>query len=197
MTFELPALPYAIDALDPHISEQTLSFHYGKHHRTYVDNLNKAVSGTDLEGKSLEDVIRAAEPGGVFNNAAQTWNHTFYWQSMTPGTPGEPEGDLKSAIEQSFGSVDEFKQTFTDQAKTLFGSGWTWLTTSDQGLEVVQTKDADLPLKHGKTALLTIDVWEHAFYLDYQNAKPAYVDTWMENLVNWQFAAENLANATR
>jgi Fe-Mn family superoxide dismutase len=197
MTFELPALPYAIDALDPHISEQTLSFHYGKHHRTYVDNLNKAVSGTDLEGKSLEDVIRAAEPGGVFNNAAQTWNHTFYWQSMTPGAPGEPEGDLKSAIEQSFGSVDEFKRTFTDQAKTLFGSGWTWLTTSDQGLEVVQTKDADLPLKHGKTALLTIDVWEHAFYLDYQNAKPAYVDTWMENLVNWQFAAENLANATR
>lgn len=196
MTFELPALPYAIDALAPHISEQTLNFHYGKHHRTYVDNLNKAVSGTDLEGKSLEDVIRAADPGGVFNNAAQTWNHTFYWRSMTPGQPGEPEGDLKSAIEQSFGSVDQFKQTFSDKAKTLFGSGWTWLTTSDQGLEVVQTKDADLPLKHGKTALLTIDVWEHAFYLDYQNAKPAYVETWIENLVNWEFAAENLADAT-
>ena len=196
MAFELPALPYAPDALAPHISEQTIGFHYGKHHQTYVNNLNGLVAGTELDGKSLEDVILAAEPGGVFNNAAQIWNHTFYWHSMTPGGGGDPEGDLKTAIEQSFGSVDELKQTFTDKAKTLFGSGWTWLAIGDGGgLEIVQTKDADLPLKHGQTALLTIDVWEHAYYLDYQNARPAYIETWLDNLVNWEFAAANLAKA--
>ena len=195
MAFELPALPYAPDALAPHISEQTIGFHYGKHHQTYVANLNGLVAGTELEGKSLEEVILAAEPGGVFNNAAQVWNHTFYWHSMTPGGGGEPDGDLKTAIEGSFGSVDEFKQTFTDKAKTLFGSGWTWLVTGDGGLDIIQTKDADLPLKHGQTALLTLDVWEHAYYLDYQNARPAYIETWLGNLVNWEFAAENLAKA--
>jgi len=196
MAFELPALPYAPDALAPHISEQTIGFHYGKHHQTYVANLNGLVAGTELEGKSLEDVILAAEPGGVFNNAAQVWNHTFYWHSMTPGGGGEPDGDLKTAIEGSFGSVDEFKQTFTDKAKTLFGSGWTWLALgSGGGLEIVQTKDADLPLKHGQTALLTLDVWEHAYYLDYQNARPAYIETWLNSLVNWEFAAANLAKA--
>jgi superoxide dismutase, Fe-Mn family len=196
MAFELPALPYAMDALAPHMSEQTMRFHYGKHHQNYVDTLNQLVSGTEFEGRSLEEVIHAAEPGAVFNNAGQVWNHNFFWKSMTPGNTGDLDGALKAALEQSFGSVDEFKQTFSDQAKSLFGSGWTWLVKGDQGLEIMQTKDADLPLKHGLTALLTIDVWEHAFYLDYQNAKPAYVETWMNNLVNWQFASENLSRAS-
>ena len=195
MAFELPPLPYPKDALAPHMSEQTLSFHHGKHHQTYVTNLNGLVGGTEHEGKSLEDIILAAEPGGMFNNSAQVWNHTFFWSCMTPGGGGEPDGDLKTALEQAFGSVDAFKQTFTDKAKTLFGSGWTWLAQGDGGLEILQTKDADLPLKHGKTAILTLDVWEHAYYLDFQNARPAYIETWLENLVNWEFAATNLAKA--
>ena len=194
MAFELPPLPYRKDALAPHMSEQTLDFHYGKHHQTYVDTLNKLVDGTDNAHKSLEEIILSAEPGPVFNNAAQTWNHTFFWSCMTPGG-GDPDGELSTALEQSFGSVDDFKQTFTDQAKTLFGSGWTWLAKGDDGLEIIQTKDADLPLKHGKTALLTLDVWEHAYYLDFQNARPAYIETWLENLVNWEFAASNLAKS--
>jgi Fe-Mn family superoxide dismutase len=194
MAFELPPLPYRKDALAPHMSEQTLEFHYGKHHQTYVDTLNKLVDGTDDAHKSLEEIILSAEPGPVFNNAAQTWNHTFFWSCMTPGG-GDPDGELSTALEQSFGSVDDFKQTFTDQAKTLFGSGWTWLAKGDDGLEILQTKDADLPLKHGKTALLTLDVWEHAYYLDFQNARPAYIETWLENLVNWEFAASNLAKS--
>ena len=195
MAFELPPLPYAKDALAPHMSEQTLNFHHGKHHQTYVNNLNGLIEGTQYANSSLEEIILAAEPGGLFNNAAQSWNHTFFWSCMTPGGGGEPDGDLKTAIEGSFGSVDEFLQTFTDKAKTLFGSGWTWLAKGDDGLEVLQTKDADLPLKHGKTALLTIDVWEHAYYLDYQNARPAYIETWLANLVNWEFAAANLAKS--
>ncbi|HEX5366954.1 MAG TPA: superoxide dismutase [Acidimicrobiales bacterium] len=195
MAFELPPLPYAKDALAPHMSEKTLEYHWGKHHQAYVTNLNGLIEGTDLEGKSLEEIILAAEPGGVFNNSAQVWNHTFFWSCMTPGGGGEPDGDVKTALEQSFGSVDEFKQTFTDKAKTLFGSGWTWLAKGDGGLEILQTKDADLPLKHGKTAILTLDVWEHAYYLDFQNARPAYIETWLENLVNWEFAAQNLAKA--
>ncbi len=195
MAFELPALPYATDALAPHISEQTIGFHYGKHHQTYVNNLNNLVAGTDFEGKSLEEIILAAEPGGVFNNAAQIWNHTFYWSSMTPGDPGEPDGDLRSAIDDAFGGLDGFKQSFADKAKTLFGSGWTWLAKTDGGLEILQTKDADLPLKHGQTALITLDVWEHAYYLDYQNARPAYVDTWLEHLANWEFASANYTKA--
>ena len=195
MAFELPPLPYPKDALAPHMSEQTLGFHHGKHHQTYVNNLNGLVEGTENERRSLEEIILAAAPGGLFNNSAQTWNHTFFWSCMTPGGGGEPEGELKTAIEQSFGSVDNFLQTFNDQAKTLFGSGWTWLAKGDNGLEILQTKDADLPLKHGKIALLTIDVWEHAYYLDYQNARPAYVETWLTNLVNWEFAAANLAKA--
>jgi Fe-Mn family superoxide dismutase len=194
MAFELPPLPYRKDALAPHMSEQTLDFHYGKHHQTYVDTLNKLVDGTDNAHKSLEEIILSAEPGPVFNNAAQTWNHTFFWSCMTPGG-GDPDGDVSTALEQSFGSVDDFKQAFTDQAKTLFGSGWTWLAKGDDGLEILQTKDADLPLKHGKTALLTLDVWEHAYYLDFQNARPAYIETWLENLVNWEFAASNLAKS--
>jgi superoxide dismutase, Fe-Mn family len=195
MAFELPPLPYRKDALAPHMSEQTLDFHYGKHHQTYVDTLNKLVDGTDNAHKSLEEIVLSAEPGPVFNNAAQTWNHTFFWSCMTPGGGGDPDGELGTALEQSFGSVDDFKQTFNDQAKTLFGSGWTWLAKGDNGLEIVQTKDADLPLKHGKTALLTLDVWEHAYYLDFQNARPAYIETWLENLVNWEFAASNLAKS--
>jgi superoxide dismutase, Fe-Mn family len=195
MAFELPPLPYARDALAPHMSEQTLDFHYGKHHQTYVNNLNGLVEGSEHEGKSLEEIIRAAGPGGLFNNAAQVWNHTFFWSCMSPGGGGEPEGEVKTAIEQSFGSVDQFLQTFTDKAKTLFGSGWTWLAKGEDGLEIIQTKDADLPLNHGKTAILTLDVWEHAYYLDFQNARPAYIETWLGNLVNWEFAAQNLAKA--
>ena len=195
MAFELPPLPYARDALAPHMSEQTLNFHYGKHHQTYVTNLNGLVEGTENEGRSLEEIILAAEPGGLFNNSAQVWNHTFFWSSMSPGGGGEPDGEVKTAVEQAFGSVDTFKQTFTDKAKTLFGSGWTWLAKGDDGLEILQTKDADLPLKHGKTAILTLDVWEHAYYLDYQNARPAYIETWLQHLVNWEFAAANLAKS--
>jgi superoxide dismutase, Fe-Mn family len=195
MAFELPPLPYPRDALAPHMSAQTLDFHYGKHHQTYVNNLNGLIEGTENERRSLEEIILAAQPGGLFNNSAQAWNHSFFWSCMTPGGGGEPEGELKTAIEQSFASVDDFLQTFNDQAKTLFGSGWTWLARGDNGLEILQTKDADLPLKHGKTALLTIDVWEHAYYLDYQNARPAYVETWLNNLVNWEFAAANLAKS--
>jgi superoxide dismutase, Fe-Mn family len=195
MAFELPSLPYPKDALAPHMSEQTLDFHYGKHHATYVTNLNGLVEGTERANQSLEEIIQGADPGPLFNNAAQVWNHTFFWSCMTPGGGGDPDGDLRTAIESAFGSVDGFKQTFTDKAKTLFGSGWTWLVTGDSGLEIVQTKDADLPLKHGQTALLTLDVWEHAYYLDYQNARPAYIETWLGNLVNWEFAAGNLAKA--
>jgi superoxide dismutase, Fe-Mn family len=195
MAFELPPLPYPKDALGPHMSEQTLDFHHGKHHATYVTNLNGLVEGTELADKSLEDIILGADPGPLFNNSAQVWNHTFFWNCMTPGGGGDPDGDLRAAIESAFGSVDGFKQTFTDKAKTLFGSGWTWLVQGDGGLEIVQTKDADLPLKHGQTALLTLDVWEHAYYLDFQNARPAYIETWLGNLVNWEFAAENLAKA--
>jgi superoxide dismutase, Fe-Mn family len=195
MAFELPPLPYARDALAPHMSEQTLDFHYGKHHQTYVTNLNGLVEGTENEGRSLEDIILAAEPGGLFNNAAQVWNHTFFWSCLSPSGGGEPDGDVKTALEQAFGSVDAFLQTFTDKAKTLFGSGWTWLAKGDDGLEIVQTKDADLPLKHGTTAILTLDVWEHAYYLDFQNARPAYIETYLTNLVNWEFASQNLAKA--
>jgi superoxide dismutase, Fe-Mn family len=195
MAFELPPLPYPKDALAPHMSERTLDFHHGKHHATYVTNLNGLVEGSERANQSLEEIILGADAGPLFNNAAQVWNHTFFWNCMTPGGGGDPDGDLRSAIESAFGSVDDFKQTFTDKAKTLFGSGWTWLVQGDSGLEILQTKDADLPLKHGQTALLTLDVWEHAYYLDYQNARPAYIETWLGNLVNWEFAAENLAKA--
>jgi superoxide dismutase, Fe-Mn family len=195
MAFELPPLPYPKDALAPHMSEKTLDFHHGKHHATYINNLNGLVEGSARADQPLEQIILEAEPGGLFNNAAQVWNHTFFWNCMTPGGGGDPDGDLAAAIEAAFGSADEFKQTFTDKAKTLFGSGWTWLAKGDDGLEILQTKDADLPLKHGKTALLTLDVWEHAYYLDYQNARPAYIETWLGNLVNWEFAAENFAKS--
>ena len=193
MAVELPALPYADDALDPHISERTISFHYGKHHAAYVNNLNGLIEGTALENASLEEIIAAAEPGGMFNNAAQVWNHTFYWNSMSPSGGGDPSGDLAAAIDASFGGVDAFKEQFATSAKTNFGSGWTWLVKDGDGLAIMNTDDADTPLKHGKTALLTVDVWEHAYYLDYQNARPAYVETFVEKLLNWEFAAQNFA----
>ncbi len=194
MAFELPPLPYAPDALAPTISERTIGFHYGKHHQTYVTNLNGLIEGTDLASKTLEQIILTSD-GAVFNNAAQVWNHTFYWHSMTPGGGGDPTGELAAAIENSFGSVDEFKQQFATAAKTLFGSGWVWLVADGDRLAIASTSNADLPMRHGQTALLTIDVWEHAYYLDHQNARPAYVDGWLERLVNWDFAASNLAAA--
>jgi Fe-Mn family superoxide dismutase len=192
MAIDLPALPYADDALAPHVSAETISFHYGKHHAAYVKNLNGLIDGTDLAGKSLEEIIAAAD-GGTFNNAAQIWNHTFYWNSMSPAGGGDPSGAIGDAINASFGSADEFRAQFAKAAKTLFGSGWAWLIKGSGGLEITTTANADLPLKHGQTALLTIDVWEHAYYLDYQNARPNYVDTWLEQLVNWEFAESNLS----
>jgi superoxide dismutase, Fe-Mn family len=193
MAFELPPLPYSRDALAPHMSEQTLDFHYGKHHQTYVTTLNDLVKGTPQENQSLEEVILGAEPGKVFNNAGQVWNHTFYWNSMTPGGGGEPDAALKSAIEAKYGSLGDFQSTWVDQCKGLFGSGWVWLVKDGDGVDIVQTKNADLPLKHGQTALITIDVWEHAYYLDYQNARPAFAEAWLANLVNWEFASSNFA----
>ncbi len=193
MAIELPPLPYADDALAPHISERTISFHYGKHHASYVEKLNGLIEGTDQADAPLEDIIRSAGPGGLFNNAAQVWNHTFYWNCMSPDGGGDPTGDLAAAIESSFGSVDDFKEQFKTDATGNFGSGWTWLVREGDGLAIVKTDDADTPLAHGQTALLTIDVWEHAYYLDYQNARPDYVDAFIEHLLNWDFVAANFA----
>ncbi|MCC5951996.1 MAG: superoxide dismutase [Fe] [Acidimicrobiia bacterium] len=193
MAFELPALPYAKDALAPHISEETLDYHYGKHHQTYVTNLNKLVDGTDDADKSLEQVIMGAE-GGLFNNAAQVWNHTFYWNSMAPGGGGEPSGEVAEAIGSAFGSYDEFRSQFTEAATTQFGSGWAWLVDDGSGLKVIKTANADLPMKHSAKALLTIDVWEHAYYIDFRNARPNYISTFLDHLVNWDFVAQNMAS---
>ncbi len=192
MAFELPALPYEKNALEPHISAETLEFHYGKHHNTYVTNLNNLVPGTEFEGKSLEDIIKAAPAGGVFNNAAQVWNHTFYWNSLSPNGGGAPSGDLAAAIDKAFGSFDAFKEKFSTSAATNFGSGWTWLVKNDDGsVEIMNTSNAGCPLTTaGKTPLLTCDVWEHAYYIDYRNARPKYVEAFW-NLVNWDFASAN------
>jgi len=192
MAFELPPLPYAIDALAPHISQETLEFHHGKHHQTYVNNLNNLVAGTADESASLEDIIAKAE-GGMFNNAAQIWNHTFYWSSMAPGGGGAPSGAVADKINSAFGSYDEFRAKFVEAATTQFGSGWAWLVDNGGSLEVMKTANADLPLKHGAKALLTIDVWEHAYYIDFRNARPNYINTFMDSLVNWDFVAQNLA----
>jgi Fe-Mn family superoxide dismutase len=193
MSFELPALPYARDALAPHISAETLDYHYGKHHQTYVTNLNKLVAADpSLEGKSLEDLIRTTS-GGVFNNAAQVWNHTFYWNGLRPGGGGEPTGALADAIVAAFGSFAAFKEKFSAAAAGQFGSGWAWLVkNASGGLEIVTTGNAGCPLTDGKVPVLTCDVWEHAYYVDYRNARPAYVAAWW-NLVNWDFAAANFA----
>jgi len=190
MAFELPPLPYAQDALDPYISAETLEYHYGKHHATYVTNLNKLTEGTDLADKSLEDVIAQAD-GPLFNNAAQVWNHTFYWSCMAPGGGGEPTGDMAEKINSAFGSYAEFRTQFADAATTQFGSGWAWLADDGSGLKILKTANADTPLKHSAKALLTIDVWEHAYYIDYRNARPKYIATFMDSLLNWDFVAAN------
>ena len=191
MAFTLPPLPYAMDALAPHISKETLEFHYGKHHQAYVTNLNKAVEGTELAGLSLEDVIRKST-GGVFNNAAQVWNHTFYWNSLSPKGGGEPSGALRKAIEAKWGSVDAFKDAFSKSAAGNFGSGWTWLVKKADGtLDIVNTSNAGTTVTTTDKALLTCDVWEHAYYIDYRNARPKYLENFW-NLVNWDFAASNL-----
>ena len=193
MAFELPPLPYSNRALAPYVSAETISFHYERHHAGYVANLNRLTNGTQWEGAELEKVVLGAE-GAIFNNAAQIWNHTFYWQSMSPDGGGAPSGPVRAAIEEAFGSVDEFRRQFADAAVGLFGSGWTWLVADDDGLAIVQTANADLPLLHERKALLVVDVWEHAYYLDYQNARAAYVEAFLDHLINWEFAAENLAS---
>ena len=199
MAHTLPQLPYAIDALEPHISRSTLEFHHGKHPNAYVTNLNKAIEGTDLDGKSLEEVIASvagdAGKAGVFNNAAQVWNHSFYWQCMKPGGGGQPTGALLDKINADFGSYDAFVDQFKTAGATQFGSGWAWLVLDNGTLKVTKTANADLPLAHGQTALLTMDVWEHAYYLDYQNRRPDYMTTYLDKLVNWDFVAANLAAA--
>ena len=200
MAFTLPDLPYAKDALAPHISSETLDFHHGKHHNAYVNNLNGLVEGTELAAKSLEDIIQdtagKADKAGIFNNAAQIWNHTFYWQSMRPNGGGTPTGDLATAIDRDFGSFDAFKDAFAKAGATQFGSGWAWLVVKDGKLEVRKTLNAETPLTEaGVTPLLTMDVWEHAYYLDFQNRRPDYISTFLDHLVNWEFAAENLAAA--
>jgi len=193
MTIELPPLPYAIDALAPTLSQETLEYHYGKHHQTYVTNLNNLIADTDHADASLEEIILAADAGPLFNNAAQVWNHTFYWNSLTPSGGGEPSGAIADAIDASFGSYSQFRTDFAAAATTQFGSGWAWLVKSGDGLEIVKTSNADLPLKHGKTALLTIDVWEHAYYIDYRNARPGYINAFLDDLLNGDFANANLA----
>ncbi len=190
MSFELPALPYAKDALAPVISEETLDYHYGKHHQAYVTNLNNLVPGTEFEGKTLEEIILSSS-GGVFNNAAQVWNHTFYWNGLSPDGGGAPGGDLGSAIDSAFGGFDPFKEQFIKAGIGNFGSGWTWLVSNESGgLEIVNTDDAGNPMTDGKKPLLTIDVWEHAYYIDYRNARPKYLDE-IWKLVNWDFVARN------
>ena len=197
MAHQLPELPYSLDALEPHISRSTLEFHHGKHHAAYVTNLNNLIAGTDLEAKSLEDTISAvagdAAKAGVFNNAAQVWNHSFYWQCMKPGGGGAPSGALAAKIDADFGSFDAFKAQFKTAGATQFGSGWAWLVLDNGTLKVTKTPNADLPLAHGQKALLTMDVWEHAYYLDYQNRRPDYMTTFLDQLVNWDFVAANLA----
>ena len=193
MSFELPALPYAIDALEPHISQETLEYHHGKHHNTYVVNLNNLVPGTEFEGKSLEEIIKTST-GGVFNNAAQIWNHTFYWHCLSPNGGGEPTGALADAITKAFGSFAEFKDAFTKSAIGNFGSSWTWLVKkADGSLAIVNTSNAGCPLTEaGTTPLLTVDLWEHAYYIDFRNLRPKYMETFWA-LVNWEFVAKNLA----
>jgi Fe-Mn family superoxide dismutase len=191
MPFTLPNLPYAKDALAPHISAETLEYHHGKHHAAYVNNLNKLLDGKPEAELSLEEIILRSD-GGVFNNAAQVWNHTFYWHCMKPGGGGRPTGELAEAIARDFGSFEKFREEFAAAATTQFGSGWAWLAVVNGKLAVTKTGNADLPLKHGQTALLTIDVWEHAYYIDFRNARPKYIDTFLDSLVNWDFVADNL-----
>ena len=192
MTHVLPPLPYEKNALEPHISAETLEFHYGKHHQTYVTNLNNLIAGTEFENLSLDEIVKKAT-GGIFNNAAQVWNHTFYWHSLSPNGGGEPTGALADAIIKTFGSFEKFKEDFSKTAITTFGSGWAWLVKDKDGsLALVSTSNAATPLTAGQTPLLTIDVWEHAYYVDYRNLRPKYVEAFW-SLVNWDFATNNFA----
>ena len=191
MAFELPTLPYANNALEPTISAETIEYHHGKHHQAYVTNLNNLVAGTEYEGKSLEEIITRSS-GGVFNNAAQIWNHTFYWNSLSPNGGGVPTGAVAKAIDGAFGSFDAFKAQFNKAAATHFGSGWAWLVKDAEGkLSIVATPNAGCPLTDGLTPLFTCDVWEHAYYIDYRNARPSYLESFWK-LVNWEFVAKNL-----
>lgn len=198
-TITLPALPYAHDALEPHLSKETLEFHHDKHHQTYVTNLNNLIKGTDLEGKSLEEIIKLTagdtSKAGIFNNAAQVWNHTFYWNSIKPNGGGKPTGAIAAKIDAAFGSYEKFAEEFTAAATTQFGSGWAWLVADEVNgnLSIVKTGNADTPLAHGKVAVLTIDVWEHAYYIDFRNARPKYIATFLESLANWDYANAKLA----
>jgi superoxide dismutase, Fe-Mn family len=197
MAFSLPALPWAEDALEPYTSAKTISFHYGKHHKAYVDNLNKLVAGTDLEHKTLEEVILAAKgdpaKAGMFNNAAQVWNHSFFWNCMKPGGGGAPQGQVAERINAVFGAYDKFAEQFKAAAVGRFGSGWAWLVLENGALKIVSTPNAETPLAQGQQALLTVDVWEHAYYLDFQNRRPDFVQAFLDHLVNWDFVAANLA----
>lgn len=187
--FKLPELPFAQDALEPHISKTTLEFHYGKHHQTYVDNLNKLIIGTEFESSNLEEIVMKAS-GGIFNNAAQVWNHTFYWNCLTPNSKLQPEGKLKEAIVAEFGSFEQFKEKFTNAAVTLFGSGWAWLVKNQEGkLEIIQTSNAENPVRQGKQPILVCDVWEHAYYLDKQNRRPAYLESFWQ-IIDWKKVEE-------
>ena len=197
--FELPALPYPKNGLVPYLSARTVDFHYGKHHLGYVNNTNNLVKGSPYGALSLEEIIKRSagfpEERAIFNNAAQAWNHAFYWQGMKPNGGGSPTGELAAKLSQAFGSVQGFKEILLKEAGSLFGSGWAWLVKDGQSLKVVQTSNADTPLAHGQTPLLTVDVWEHAYYLDYQNRRKDYLDAFLAHLVNWDFVAENLAKA--
>ncbi|MCU0972987.1 MAG: superoxide dismutase [Fe] [Burkholderiales bacterium] len=191
MVHELPALPYAMDALAPHISKETFEFHYGKHHQAYVTNLNNLIKGTEFENASLEDIVKKSS-AGIFNNSAQVWNHTFFWHSMKPGGGGAPSGALAAAIDKKWGSFDAFKDAFTKSAVGNFGSGWTWLVKKPDGtVDIVNTSNAATPITGADKPLLTIDVWEHAYYIDYRNARPKFVETFLASLANWDFAAKN------
>ncbi|MAF77793.1 MAG: superoxide dismutase [Fe] [Halobacteriovoraceae bacterium] len=192
MEHKLPELPWSNDALAPHISPETIEYHYGKHHNAYVTKLNAGIKGTEFEDMSLEDIIMKSE-GGLFNNAAQVWNHTFYWNCLAPNAGGSATGAVADAINAKWGSFDKFKEEFSNSAAGNFGSGWTWLVKDGSGnLEILNTDDADTAMKHGKTALMTIDVWEHAYYVDYRNARPKYIEAFW-NLVNWDFVNKNFA----
>ncbi|WP_028574560.1 superoxide dismutase [Desulfonatronovibrio hydrogenovorans] len=197
MSFTLPELPYSKDALAPHISVQTLEFHHGKHHNTYVVNLNKLIQGTDLASESLETIIQKSagvpDKSGIFNNAAQVWNHTFYWNCMKPGGGGKPSGPVSEKINQDLGGYEKFVEEFKNAGLTQFGSGWAWLVLKGGKLEVMKTLNADTPLAHGIKPLLTMDVWEHAYYLDYQNRRPDYIDTFISSLINWEFVNSGLS----
>lgn len=187
---EAPTLPYEMNALEPHISKETLEYHFGKHHQAYATKLNGQIEGTDFANKSLEEIIKTSE-GGMFNNAAQVWNHTFYWNCLAANAGGAPKGDLAAAIDRDFGSFDKFKEEFSNCAATTFGSGWAWLVKDSAGkLSLMSTSNAATPLTTDKTAILTIDVWEHAYYIDYRNARPKYIETFW-NIVNWDFAESN------